>query len=103
MFRTAWFVESITTQILVIFIVRTAWPTLSSRPHPLLVASSLGALALALLLALTPVGHVLGFGALPWPVLGAVALISLAYLASAEALKRFAMRPARPKFGRRRH
>lgn len=103
MFRTAWFVESITTQILVIFIVRTAWPTLSSCPHPLLVASSLGALALALLLALTPVGHVLGFGALPLPVLGAVALISLAYLASAEALKRFAMRPARPKFGRRRH
>lgn len=103
MFRTAWFVESITTQILVIFIVRTAWPTLSSRPHPLLVASSLGALALALLLALTPVGHVLGFGALPWPVLGAVALISLGYLASAEALKRFAMRPARPVAGRRRH
>ncbi len=92
MFRTAWFVESIATQILVIFIVRTAAPTLSSRPHPLLVASSLGALALALLIALTPLGHVLGFGALPWPVLGAIGVISLAYLASAEVLKRFAMR-----------
>lgn len=102
MFRTAWFVESIATQILVIFIVRTAGATLASRPHPLLVASSLGALALALLVALTPLGHVLGFGALPWPVLGAIGLISLAYLASAEALKRFAMRADRPQTGRRR-
>ncbi|WP_425532369.1 magnesium-translocating P-type ATPase [Aquabacter sediminis] len=102
MFRTAWFVESIATQILVIFIVRTAgWPS-TSRPHPLLVASSLGALALALLIALTPLGHALGFGVVPWPVLGAIGLICLAYLASAEVLKRFAMRPDRPHSGRRR-
>ena len=102
MFRTAWFVESIATQILVIFIVRNAgWPS-TSRPHPLLVASSLGALALALLIALTPLGHALGFGVVPWPVLGAIGLICLTYLASAEVLKRFAMRPTRPHSGRRR-
>src|SRR5690606_22968497 len=51
-FRTAWFVESMATQILVIFLIRSAAPAWRSRPHPALVATSLGALAVALLLAL---------------------------------------------------
>ncbi|PSC06168.1 magnesium-translocating P-type ATPase [Alsobacter soli] len=91
-FRTAWFVESITTQILVIFLIRTARPFWSSRPHPALAATSLGALAAALLIALTPVGRLLGFAALPAPVLAAMAMVSLAYLVLAEKLKRVAMR-----------
>jgi len=33
-FRTAWFIESIATQILVIFVIRTARPCWTSRPHP---------------------------------------------------------------------
>lgn len=90
-FRTAWFVESIATQILVIFVIRSARPLWISRPHPILVASSLGALAVALLLALTPVGSVFGFVPLPAPVLVAIAVIGVVYLAMAEGLKRIAM------------
>lgn len=95
-FRTAWFVESITTQILVIFIIRTARPAWASRPDRALTATSLGGLAIALALGLTPLGQVVGFVALPWPVLAAVAGVSIAYLAAAEALKPMAMRPRRP-------
>jgi Mg2+-importing ATPase len=96
-FRTAWFVESIATQILVIFIIRTARPFWTSRPHPVLAATSLGALAVALILALTPLGEVVGFVSLPLPMLAAIAGITLLYLASAEALKRFAVpAPRRP-------
>jgi Mg2+-importing ATPase len=91
-FRTAWFVESIATQILVIFIIRTARPLWTSRPHPVLAATSLGALAVALILALTPLGGFIGFAALPLPILAAITGISLSYLAAAEILKRFAMR-----------
>ncbi|POR47134.1 magnesium-translocating P-type ATPase [Bosea psychrotolerans] len=91
-FRTAWFVESIATQILVIFIIRTARPLWTSRPHPVLVTTSLGALAVALILALTPLGGFIGFAALPLPILAAITGISLSYLAAAEILKRFAMR-----------
>lgn len=93
-FRTAWFVESIVTQILVIFIIRSAKPPWMSWPHPALIASSLGALAVALLLALTPAGRVLGFVSLPPPVLGAIAMVSVTYLVMAEGLKHVAMRSA---------
>lgn len=95
-FRTAWFVESIVTQILVIFIIRSARPPWMSRPHPALIASSLGALAVALLLALTPVGQVFGFVPLPPLVLVAIATISVTYLVMAEGLKQVAMRSGRP-------
>ena len=90
-FRTAWFIESIVTQILVIFVIRSADPIWMSRPHPVLVATSLGALMLALILALTPVGRIFGFAPLPTLVLTAIALIAIAYLAMAEALKRYAI------------
>ena len=40
LFHTAWFVESLATQTLVIFIIRTAHP-LRDRPHPALMASRL--------------------------------------------------------------
>ena len=96
--RTAWIVESITTQILVIFVIRTAGPVWRSRPHRALVATSLGGLALALLIALTPVGAVVGFGPLPPTVLLGMGAISVGYLALAEALKRLALGPV----GRRR-
>jgi len=96
-FRTAWFVESILTQILVIFVIRTAAPCWRSRPHHVLVATSLGALALALLLALTPLGRPFGFVALPIPVVLTIPAIALLYLAVAEALKPMAMRTGRRK------
>ena len=91
-FRTAWFVESIATQILVIFVIRTSARCWTSRPHPLLVTSSLGALALALLLALTPLGTLFAFVPLPAGLLLAVAGIAALYLALAEALKPLAVK-----------
>jgi len=92
MFRTAWFVESILTQILVIFVIRTAGPCWRSRPNRFLVVTSVGALAFALVLALTPLGHPLGFVALPVPVLLGILAIAVVYLAFAEMLKPRAMR-----------
>ncbi|MBY0560474.1 magnesium-translocating P-type ATPase [Hyphomicrobium sp.] len=96
-FRTAWFVESIATQILVIFIIRTAHPFWASRPHPVLVSTSLGALAVALIVALTPLGGIVGFVPLPASILAAVTGVTLLYLASAEALKHVAVTPPRQK------
>ncbi|MGO4672882.1 magnesium-translocating P-type ATPase [Bosea sp. 2YAB26] len=102
MFRTAWFVESIATQILVIFIIRTSRPLWRSSPHPVLIATSLGALAIALALSLSPLGSYFGFVALPLPILAAVAGLTLVYLAAAEGLKSLAMENRRGKPGRRR-
>ncbi|MDJ0389511.1 magnesium-translocating P-type ATPase [Roseomonas sp. E05] len=100
-FRTAWFVESMVTQILVIFLIRVEAPFWkAARPHPALVTTSLGALAVALVLALSPLGGPIGFTALSWPVLLALLALSTAYLAAAEGLKRLAT--ARPHGGARR-
>lgn len=92
-FRTAWFVESMATQILVIFLIRTAGPAWrATPPHRALAATSLGALAIALFVALGPLGPVLGFGAMPGALLAAIFGLVLVYLALAEGLKRVAVR-----------
>ena len=90
-FRTAWFVESTATQILVIFIIRTHADFISSRPSPILAATSLGALAAALLVVFSPLAPVFGFGELSGSLIAAVAAVVLGYLVSADRLKTFAM------------
>lgn len=65
LFHTGWFVESIATQVLVIFIIRTNKSPLKSRPNPWLTICSLIVVALAILLPFTPLGGLLGFVAPP--------------------------------------
>jgi len=91
MFRTAWFVESTATQILVIFIIRTRGLSWASRACPLLVMSSLGALAVSLAIVLMPGGADLGFVALPAILFAAIVTVVLAYLAAAEFIKTLAI------------
>jgi hypothetical protein len=89
-------------RILVIFLIRTAAPVWRSRAHPALIATSLGALAVAVALALSPAGRVLGFAPLPWPVIAAITGLVIFYLAAAEHLKRFAVGEAERHRHRRR-
>jgi len=91
-FRTAWFVESMATQILVIFVIRTRAPFWRGMPHPALTATSLGALVVAVALALAPLGAAVGF-ALPAPaILATITGLVVVYLVMAEALKRGVLR-----------
>ena len=62
-FRTAWFLESMATQILVIFIIRTNGRPWHDRPGTALAASSLIALVVALAFPFTPLGPWFGFNA----------------------------------------
>lgn len=88
MFQTGWFLESLATQILVIFVIRTRRNPFADRPHPLLVASSLLVLVVAIGLPFTPVGAWFGFVPLPPAYLAALAVLTVAYLLLAEAVKR---------------
>lgn len=81
------------TQILVIFIIRTRGLSWASRANPLLVTSSLGALALAFSIVLMPWGADLGFTHLPGVLLSAITGVVIAYLAAAEFFKTLAIRP----------
>jgi Mg2+-importing ATPase len=92
-FRTVWFIESM-AQILVIFIIRTNDRPWTNRPHPALTMSSLMALAVAMIVPLSPIGAWFGFRAPPLEVTCSVGLIVVAYLVCAEFLKRAAIGPA---------
>ena len=91
-FRTAWFLESMATQILVIFVIRTSGRPWRNSARPILAAISLSALAVALAAALGPLAGALGFAPMPGALLGAIGLLVVLYLAAAERLKRVAVR-----------
>ena len=93
-FRTVWFLESMATQILVIFIIRTNGRPWSNWPHPALTLSSLAALLVAMVLPFSPAGAWFGFQAPPPAVTASVGALVVAYLVCAELLKRFAIAPA---------
>ena len=93
-FQTLWFLESMATQILVVFIIRTNGRPWSNAPHPMLTASSLAALAGALAVPFLPLGHWFGFTAPPPEACLAVCLLVAAYLVCAELLKKVAIAPA---------
>jgi Mg2+-importing ATPase len=87
LFRTAWFIESMATQILVIFVIRTWGPAWSSCTNGVLVASSLGALAVACVIALSPVGGAFSFVPVPALLLLTISIIVVVYLCLAEVIK----------------
>ncbi len=89
-FRTAWFVESIATQLLVIFVIRTSSRTLSSRPAGILLVTSIGALSISLFIALSPAGTTFGFVPMPMTLLLCISGIVAAYLLAAETVKALA-------------
>ena len=90
-FRTGWFIESIATQVLVIFIIRTRSALIQDHPHWVLSLTTFCALGAALAIPLSPFGAWFGFTGLPLYVYLALALIIVLYLVSAEMMKRYAM------------
>ncbi len=66
LFQTGWFVESLATQVLVVFIIRTSRvPFYKSRPSKWLVITCLSVVGIGLLLPISPFAHDLGFQMLP--------------------------------------
>src|SRR5208283_4956935 len=61
LFQTGWFIESMTTQTLVVFCIRTRRLFFRSSPCRFLVVMNLGAVALAIGLPLVPWGRWFGF------------------------------------------
>ncbi|MBI3606568.1 MAG: magnesium-translocating P-type ATPase [Nitrospirae bacterium] len=88
LFQTGWFIESIATQVLVIFVIRTRRHPFASRPNYWLVLMSLAVVAAAAALPFTPAGAYLGFVPPPPAFFGVLAALVLVYLAAAEGVKR---------------
>lgn len=86
-FQTAWFLESMATQILVIFLIRTNGRPWKDAPHPVLATSTIAALLAAIVVPFTPLGVWFGFQAPGATTLAAIAGIVLVYLGAVEWLK----------------
>lgn len=87
-FRTAWFAESVLSEILIVFSLRTSQPFFKSRPSKWLLWMSVLAAAVTILLVLTPLGSMFGLVWLSgqmWLVI--VAVLGL-YLLMVETAKR---------------
>jgi Mg2+-importing ATPase len=61
LFHTGWFVESLATQTLVLFVIRTMGNPLRSRPSRPLAITTLAIVAAGALLPATPLAPILGF------------------------------------------
>ncbi|MBX3621983.1 MAG: magnesium-translocating P-type ATPase [Rhizobacter sp.] len=87
-FRTGWFIESLITQVLVIFVIRTRKPAWKSRPSRLLLGLALAVSALALVLPLSPLARYFAF-VMPPPVFFVLLpVMVLGYLLLVEGAKR---------------
>jgi Mg2+-importing ATPase len=87
-FRTGWFVESLLTQSLVLFVIRTTGNPLRSRPSPLLAATVCATIVAGLAIPYTPFGVVLGFVSPPPMFMAFVFTVTVVYLAAVELTKR---------------
>ena len=87
-FRTGWFVESLATQTLVVFFIRTRRvPFFRSRPSPALLITPTAMAAVGAILPFTPLAHVLGFSTLPVTFFLILVAMVIAYLMLVEAAK----------------
>ena len=92
LFQTGWFVESLATQTLVLFVIRTAGDPLRSRPSVPLATAAVLVVIVGMVLPFTPLAHPLGLVPLPLAYYAFVALVVVAYLALADLVKRRLMR-----------
>jgi Mg2+-importing ATPase len=97
LFHTGWFVESIATQVLVIFVIRTRRNPVRSSPNRWLVLSSLGVVACAMVLPFTPLASLLGFVPLPPAYFALLSVLLGTYLVMVEAAKQWFYRWLLPR------
>ncbi len=88
LFQTGWFIESLTTQVLVIFVIRSRRSAWRGGAHPLLVAAAVAVVAVGALLPLTPLGAYFGFVVPPPAFYAILAGLVAAYLLLVEWVKR---------------
>ncbi|WNV87460.1 magnesium-translocating P-type ATPase [Umezawaea sp. Da 62-37] len=109
-FRSGWFVESLATQTLVIFAIRTRRvPFFRSHPSLPLTLAALGVVLVGAVLPATPLATALGFQPLPGAFFAALVGMVVCYLALIEVGKRYFYRVAavtptvRRSYGGHRH
>jgi Mg2+-importing ATPase len=86
-FHTGWFIESIATELLILFVVRTHKSLLKSMPGKLLIGLSVLGLIITIGIPFLPFAKQLGFVVPPLPLLGVIAGILFLYVITADLIK----------------
>jgi Mg2+-importing ATPase len=94
LFRSGWFLESVATELAVLFVLRTRRPFFRSRPSRLLVVSSLVVAALTLAIPYSPLAVPLGLDGPRPSMLAALAIITALYVGATEIAKERFYRPS---------
>ena len=92
LFHTGWFVESLATQTLVLFVIRTVGNPLRSRPSLPLTITTISIVCIGIILPFTPLAGPLGFTPLPALYFLFLAFMVVTYLLLVEIVKRRLMR-----------
>ena len=92
LFHTGWFVESLATQTLVLFVIRTVGNPLRSRPSKPLTITVILVVLFGLIIPYTPLAGPLKFVPLPGLYYLFLAIMIIAYLLLVEVVKRRLMR-----------
>jgi Mg2+-importing ATPase len=87
-FHTGWFVESLATQALVLFVIRTAGPPWSQRPSAPLAITTIGVVVVGIYLPFSPAAGALGFTPLPPAYFAFLGAATISYLSLVELAKR---------------
>ncbi len=86
-FRTAWFLESVVSASLIVFVVRSSSAFFKTRPGNYLMAATLSIVCITVMLPYTPLATIIGFVPLPASLLALLATIVVLYLGTAEITK----------------
>lgn len=86
-FQSGWFVESLTTQVLVVFVIRTMGRPWANRPSRPLALTVLVVVLVGIFLPFSPFAGPLGFTPLPWQFFAFIAAVIPTYLALVELVK----------------
>jgi P-type Mg2+ transporter len=86
-FRTAWFVESLLTELVIALVVRTRRPFHRSRPGRLLLLTTLILIPVTFAIPYLPYADILGFVPLPVPIVLALVAITSGYVGTTELVK----------------
>jgi P-type Mg2+ transporter len=92
LFKTAWFLESVLSEIIITFAIRTNKSFWKSKPSKLLVYASLVGIILTFIVIYSPLSSLFQFESLPFVIVFFIAVILVTYFALAELTKKIFFR-----------
>jgi Mg2+-importing ATPase len=92
-FQSAWFLGSILTEVVVLFVLRTRRPFFRSRPSKWIVIASIAVALVSCYIPYSPLAKPLQLVGLSLPLFLSIIAITLVYVASNEIVKRIFWKP----------